>query len=46
VVPQHKFVVADSRFQIHIQWNKCIKVPRMKWWKLKEESADFHGEGS
>jgi hypothetical protein len=38
-VPQHKLVVVDFRFQVHFQWSKHIKVPRMKWWKLKEEAA-------
>jgi hypothetical protein len=38
VVPQHKLVVADFRFRVRIQQSKRVKVPRAKWWKLKEES--------
>jgi hypothetical protein len=30
VVPQHKLVVADFRFWIHLQRSKRIQVPRMK----------------
>jgi hypothetical protein len=39
VVPQHKLVVADFRFPVHIQQSKRVQVPMMKWWKLKEEAA-------
>jgi hypothetical protein len=39
VVPQHKLVVADFRFLVHIQQSKHVQVPMMKWWKLKEEAA-------
>ena len=35
VVPQHKHVVADFRFRIHVQQDKHAKVTRTKWWKLK-----------
>jgi hypothetical protein len=34
VMPQRKMVVADFHFRI--RWSKRIKVPRMKWWKLKK----------
>jgi hypothetical protein len=37
VVPQHKLVVAVFCFWVRIQWSKHVKVPRTKWWKLKEE---------
>jgi hypothetical protein len=36
VMPQHKLVVADFLFWVHIQRSKGIKVPRTKWWKLKK----------
>jgi hypothetical protein len=39
VVPQHKLVVADFRFRVHLQRSKRIQAPWMKWWKLKEEVA-------
>jgi hypothetical protein len=39
VVSQHKLVVADFHFRVRIQWSKRVKVTRMKWWKLKEESV-------
>uniref|UniRef100_M8B5D1 Structural maintenance of chromosomes protein 6 n=1 Tax=Aegilops tauschii TaxID=37682 RepID=M8B5D1_AEGTA len=32
-----KLVVADFRFQIHVQRDKRAKVARTKWWKLKGE---------
>jgi hypothetical protein len=38
-VPQHKLVIADFRFWIHLQWIKCVQEPRTKWWKLKEEAV-------
>jgi hypothetical protein len=37
VVPQHKFVVADFCFRVHLERSKRIQVPRMKWWKVNEE---------
>jgi hypothetical protein len=39
VIPQHKLVVADSRFRFCLQRSKRVQVPRMKWWKSKEEAA-------
>jgi hypothetical protein len=39
LVPQHKLVVADLRFPVHLQRSKCVQAPRTKWWKLKEEAA-------
>jgi hypothetical protein len=39
VVPQHKLVVADFRFQIRFQWSKRVQALRTKWWKLKEDTA-------
>jgi hypothetical protein len=44
VVPQHKFVVADFLFQVHLQQSKCIKASRMKWWKLKKDAAKMFKE--
>jgi hypothetical protein len=38
-MPQHKLVVADFCFRLHLQRSKRIQVPRMKWGKLKEEAA-------
>jgi hypothetical protein len=45
-IPRHKLVVADFRFQVHLQRSKHIQAPRTKWWKLKEEAAseDVQGE--
>jgi hypothetical protein len=39
VVHQHKLVVADFCFRIHVQRDKRAKVARTKWWKLKGEVA-------
>jgi hypothetical protein len=39
VVPQHKLVVADFRFPVHLQQSKRAQAARTKWWKLKEETA-------
>ena len=44
VVPQHKLVVADFRFRIRVQRDKCAKVARTKWWKLKGEVAQVFKE--
>ncbi|EMS61489.1 hypothetical protein TRIUR3_01874 [Triticum urartu] len=44
VVPQHKLVVADFRFRIRVQRDKCAKVARTKWWKLKGEVAQAFKE--
>jgi hypothetical protein len=38
-VPQHKLVVVDFRFRVRFQWSKRVQLPRIKWWKLKEEAA-------
>ena len=51
VVHQHKLVVADFRFRVRVHWNKCAKIIRTKWWKLKGEAAQTFkerilGEGS
>uniref|UniRef100_A0A8I6Y9C3 Craniofacial development protein 2-like n=1 Tax=Hordeum vulgare subsp. vulgare TaxID=112509 RepID=A0A8I6Y9C3_HORVV len=35
IVPQHKLVVADFHFRVRVQRDKCAKVTRIKWWKLK-----------
>jgi hypothetical protein len=39
VVPQHKLVVADFRFRVHLQQSKRVQASKTKWWKLKEETA-------
>jgi hypothetical protein len=39
VVPQHKLVIADFHFRVHFQQSKRVQAPKMKWWKLKEETA-------
>ena len=35
VVPQHKLVVADFRFQVRVRRGEHTKIARMIWWKLK-----------
>jgi hypothetical protein len=37
VVPQHKLLVAEFRFRVRFQRSKRVQVPRMKWWKLKQD---------
>jgi hypothetical protein len=44
VVPQHKLVVADFRFPVHLQQSKRIQASRTKWWKLKEEATKTFNE--
>jgi hypothetical protein len=44
VVPQHKLVVADFRFQVRLQRSKRVQAPRTKWLKLKEETAKMFKE--
>jgi hypothetical protein len=44
VVPQHKLVVADFRFWVHLQRSKRVQVPRTKWWKPKEEAVKMFKE--
>jgi hypothetical protein len=44
VVPQHKLVVADFRFQVRFQRSKHAQAPKAKWWKLKEEAAKMFKE--
>jgi hypothetical protein len=39
VVPQHKLVVSDFRFQVRFQWSKRVQASKTKWWKLKENVA-------
>jgi hypothetical protein len=43
-IPQHKLVVVDFRFWVHLQRSKRVQVPRTKWWKLKEEAAKMFKE--
>jgi hypothetical protein len=38
-VPQHKLVVVDFHFWVHLQQSKRVQAPRMKLWKLKEKAA-------
>jgi hypothetical protein len=44
VVPQHKHVIADFHFRVHIQRSKRVQAPKTKWWKLKEEAAKMFKE--
>jgi hypothetical protein len=44
VVRQHKFVVVDLRFPIHLQRSKRVQASRTKWWKLKEKAAETFKE--
>jgi hypothetical protein len=44
VVPQHKLVVADFCFWVHLQQSKSVQAPRTKWWKLKEEATKMFKE--
>jgi hypothetical protein len=38
-VPQHMLVAADFHFWVTIQWSKCVKLAKTKWWMLKEVST-------
>jgi hypothetical protein len=44
VVPQHKLVVADFRFRVHLQRSKRVQASRTKWWKLKKDAAKMFNE--
>jgi hypothetical protein len=44
VVPQHKLVVADFRFWVRAHQDKCAKIARTKWWKLRGEEAQTFKE--
>ena len=44
VVPQHKLVLTDFCFRIRVHWDKCAKITRMKWWKLRGEAAQMFKE--
>jgi hypothetical protein len=44
VVPQHKLVVVDFHFPVHLQRSKRIQASRTKWWKLKEEATKTFNE--
>jgi hypothetical protein len=35
VVPQHKLVVADFHFRVHVHRDKRVKIARTKWWNLR-----------
>jgi hypothetical protein len=39
VVPQHKLVVIDFCFRVHIHRDKRAKIARTKWWKLRGKAA-------
>jgi hypothetical protein len=43
-VSQHKLVVVDFCFRVHLQRSKHVQAPRMKWWKHKEEAAKTFNE--
>ena len=40
VVSQHKFLVADFRFQVRARRDKQAKIERTKWWKLKGKTSE------
>jgi hypothetical protein len=44
VVPQHKLVVADFHFRVRAHRDKCAKIARTKWWKLRGEEAQTFKE--
>ena len=44
VVSQHKFVVADFRLRVCVHRDKCAKIARTKWWKLRGEAAQAFKE--
>jgi hypothetical protein len=44
VIPQHKLVIADFRFRVHLQRSKRVQTLRTKWWKLKQEAAKMFKE--
>jgi hypothetical protein len=44
VVPQHKLVVADFRFQVRVHRDKRTKIARTKWWKLRGETTQTFKE--
>jgi hypothetical protein len=44
VVPQHKLLVAEFRFQVRFQRSKRVQVPMMKWWKLKQDVTETFKE--
>jgi hypothetical protein len=37
-------VVANFRFHVRLQRSKRVQAPRMKWWKLKKETAKMFKE--
>jgi hypothetical protein len=39
VVPQHKLVVADFRFQVRVVREKRAEIARTRWWKLRGVEA-------
>ena len=50
-MPQHKLVVADFRLWVRVHRDKCAKIARTKWQKLRGEAAQAFkermlGEGS
>ena len=44
VVSQHKLVVADFCLWIRVHQDKCAKMARTKWWKLRGEAAQAFKE--
>ena len=44
VVPQHKLVVADFRLRVRVHRDKCAKIARTKWRKLRGEAAQAFKE--
>ena len=39
IVPQNKLVVANFCFRVRVHRDKCAKIARTKWWKLRGEAA-------
>ena len=43
-MPRHKLVVVDFRFRVRVHRDKCAKIMRTKWWKLRGEAAQTFKE--
>jgi hypothetical protein len=38
VISQHKILVADFHFLVHVRRDRGIKITRTNWWKLKGDA--------
>jgi hypothetical protein len=38
-VSQHKLVIVDFYFWVHLQYSKRVQASMTKWWKLREETV-------